>query len=407
MPLYTYRALDAGGRQEKGSLNAASEKEALAVLRGRSIYPLQLRSTQPFSLSLKNWVRLGRNPRISNKELAGFTRQLATLLEATIPYDTALRMVQAESSNASLQAVLTDVRARVVEGAYLADALAAHPHFFPSMLQNMVRSGENSGKLVIILGRLASYYENMNRLRTKIASALVYPAFMLVFSAAVVTFMVTYIIPKISRLFSSFGGVLPLPTRILIATSHVVVNYWWLILILALGAGWGLVWFLRTEFGRGLKDRIELTLPIWGEFLRKLLMQRLTETLATMLHSGVELNHALTVSKEVMQNRVYLKAMENVIVDIQNKGMQLSAAMRRTGLFPEDICQMIAIGEETATLNPMLENVAARLSNEVTATMDSATALFEPVMILLMGAVVGFIVISILLPMLQLNQLVG
>ncbi|MFB3079099.1 MAG: type II secretion system F family protein, partial [Lysobacterales bacterium] len=169
----------------------------------------------------------------------------------------------------------------------------------------------------------------------------------------------------------------------------------------------GLAWFLRTEFGRGLKDRVELTLPIWGEFVRKLLMQRLTETLATMLHSGVELNHALTVSKEVMQNRVYLKAMDNVIVDIQNKGMQLSAAMRRTGLFPEDICQMIAIGEETATLNPMLENVAARRSNEVTATMDSATALFEPVMILLMGAVVGFIVISILLPMLQLNQLVG
>jgi type II secretory pathway component PulF len=137
------------------------------------------------------------------------------------------------------------------------------------------------------------------------------------------------------------------------------------------------------------------------------MLQRLCETLATMLRSGVELNHALRVSSEVLENRIYLRAMEGVAFDIQNRGMQLSAAMRRAELFPEDLCQMIAIGEETATLDAMLENVAVRLSQEVTATMDSATALFEPVMILVMGGMVGFIVVSMLLPMLQLNQLVG
>ena len=407
MPLYAYRALDAAGKQEKGTLNAASEKEALAMLRGRRVYPVQVRARRPLSFSFKGRFHLGREPRLSGRELAAFTRQLATLLEATIPYDTALRMVRVETSSPVVQGVLADVQARVVEGAFLADALGAYPRFFPPMVVNMVRSGENSGSLVIILGRLADYYENINRLRNKIASALVYPIFMMVFSFAVVTFMVTYIIPKITRLFSDFGGVLPLPTRILIGLSAFVTGYWWLILLLVPLVLWAIAWFLRTERGAALKDRLELALPVWRQFRTKVILQRLTETLATMLRSGVELNHALQVSSDVVENRVYLQAMEHVIFDIQNRGMQLSAALRRTGLFPEDLCQMIAIGEETATLDAMLENAASRLSQEVTATMDSATALFEPVMILIMGAVVGFIVISILLPMLQLNQLVG
>ena len=407
MPIYSYRALDATGKPARGTLNAASEGEALATLRGRAIYPLALRASQPFTLKLKRWFSFGREARIGARDLATFTRQLATLLEATVPYDAALRMLQTETSSPALQAVIADVRERVVEGAYLADALESHRSFFPAMVVNMVRSGENSGTLVVILTRLATHYENINRLRTKIASALVYPAFMLLFSISVVTFMVTYIVPKITRLFTQFGGVLPLPTRILIALSEIVAGYWWALILLLFATGWGVAVFLRTATGQLLLDRLELAIPVWSTFRRKLMVQRLCETLATMLRSGVELNHALRVSAEVLENRIYLRAMDGVAFDIQNRGMQLSASMRRTGLFPEDLCQMIAIGEETATLDAMLENVAVRLSQEVTATMDSATALFEPVMILVMGGVVGFIVVSMLLPMLQLNQLVG
>jgi general secretion pathway protein F len=407
VPIYSYRALDAAGKPARGTLNAASEGEALATLRGRAIYPVALRPTQPFALKVKRWFSFGRESHISSRELATFTRQLATLLQAAVPYDSALRMVQAETSGPVMQAILSDVRDRVVEGSYLADALAAHATYFPAMVVNMVRSGENSGSLVLILNRLANHYENINRLRTKIASAMVYPAFMLLFSMGVVTFMVTFIVPKITRLFVNFGGVLPLPTRILIALSDIVAGYWWLLIVLFFAAGWGISWFLRGPTGQALLDRLELAVPFWRTFRRKLIMQRLCETLATMLRSGVELSNALRVSSEVMENRIYLGAMNEVMFDIQNRGMQLSASMRRTGLFPEDLCQMIAIGEETATLDAMLENVSARLAQEVSATMDSATALFEPVMILLMGGVVGFIVVSILLPMLQLNQLVG
>ena len=407
MPLYTYKALNSAGKPEKGTLQAASEKEAHGLLRDRKMYPLDIRTAGKSRLGALAGFKLQGRASLNPKELAYFTRQLHVLLQATIPYDTALAMMQQESGNEMLRSAMEDVRARVVEGAYLADALAAHPRMFPVMLTNIVRAGEASGTLTTVLSRMAEYFENINRLRSKLTSAMIYPMFMGVFSTSVVVFMVTYIIPRITRLFDNFGAKLPLPTRILIALSNLVVNWWWLLLmIIGLGA-WGTTLFLRTEKGRWAFDRTELRIPLWRSLRQKMLMQRLAQTLGTMLKSGVELKEALLVSKEVLENRVYLEAMDRVIFDVQNRGMTFAAALRRTGLFPEDLCQMVTIGEETATLDQMLENVSNRLHQEVSASMDSATALFEPVLILLVGAVVGFIVISILLPMLQLNQLVG
>lgn len=407
MPLYTYRALNAAGKSERGTIDAGSENEALSLLRGRQVYPVSLRISRPLSIALKGWVRLGGRSRMSPRELATFTRQMATLVAATVPYDAALRMVQVETSGSALQTVIGDVRERVVEGSFLADALAAHPNYFPPMVVNMVRSGESSGTLVIILGRLADYYENLTRLRTKIASALVYPAFMGVFGVSVVIFMLITVLPTFTRLFATRGVELPLPTRILMGASNVVVNHWLLLVIALVAVAAGLVRFMRSSYGVALRDWLELHLPVWRNFRQRLLLQRLCESLATMLRSGVELNHALAVSSEVLENRIYLKAMNEVSFDIQNRGMQLAASMRRTGLFPEDLCQMIAIGEETATLDAMLENMATRLSVEVNAAMESATALFEPLMILVMASGLGFMIVSILLPMLQLSKLVG
>lgn len=406
MPLFTYRALDDRGKSLKGSLVAATEREAREVLRGRAIYPLDVRSSRPLGETMRGWLRMGRTPRVAPKDLAAFTRQLATLLEATIPYDSALGMIHQQTTHLGFRTVLGNVRARVVEGAYLADAMTNVGGYFPPMLINMVRSGESSGTLVVVLKRLADYFDNVSRIRTRIAGALVYPIFMTVFATGVVIFMVTYILPKITRLFTNFGGVLPLPTRILIGVSDVMIGYWWLLLLGLLAVVWVGGWLLRKEQGRLFMDRLELAVPVLRDFRRKLILQRLTETLATMLGSGVELHQALRVSSDVVENRVYLKAMEHVIFDIQNRGMQFSVALARTGLFPDDMCQMIAIGEETATLDTMLDNVSRRLAQEVNSTTDSLMALFEPLMILMMGGGVGFIVVAILLPMLQLNQLV-
>lgn len=406
MALYSYRALGMNGRMERGTIHAGSEGEAKAQLRARQVYPTELRLSQPFRLdaALKAlWPqRGGARPR----QLATFTRQFATLLRATIPYDAVLGMIIQQTSDLRFKTVLSEVRGRVMEGAYLADAMARYPHYFPHMMVSMTRSGENSGNMALIMSRLADYYENLARLRGRMASALVYPIFMMTFGLIVVIFMVTYIIPRITVLLENFGTQLPLSTRILIAFSDFLTGYWWLVLIVVVGA---FVWgarYLRTERGLLLRDRAVLRIPIWNALQRKVILQRFSQTLGTLLESGVELKTALAIAAEVMENRVYTRAMVQVTEDVQSKGLPLALALRRTNLVPEDVAQMIAIGEETAALDAMLDNVSNRLSQEITTSMEAATALFEPVMILAMGAVVGFIVVSILLPLLQMNQLI-
>ena len=407
MALFTYRALTSYGKTEKGTLDAASASEAKAILQQRQVFPLEVKPSRPFSLGLNIPYLFHREPRFSVQGLASFTRQFATLLEATIPYDASLEMILQQSSDLGLKSVLADVKGRVVEGAYLADAFAHYPRFFPPMVVSMVRSGEVSGNLSMIMHRLADFYDNASRLRTKLASAMVYPIFMMLFGLGVVAFMLTFIVPRITRLFDNFGVALPLPTRMLIAISELMTGYWWLILLLAAGGAWGATRYLRSERGRLFRDRLDLAVPYWNRLRRKMILERFSQTLATMLQSGVELKDALQVSSEVLDNKLYLQAMERVIFDVQNKGLPLAVALRQSGEFPEDLCQMVAIGEETANLDAMLDNVARRLSREVSAMMDGAAALLEPVMILAMGVAVGFIVLSILLPMLQLNQLVG
>lgn len=407
MTLYTYRALTPGGTSEKGTVDAASAGEAKAILRQRHVFALEIKASHGFAFGLSNIPFLNREPKLSVQGLASFCRQFATLLDATIPYDIALDMILQQTQNVSLKAVLSDVRGKVVEGSYLADALAYYPRFFPPMVVSMVRSGETAGTLATIMLRLADYFDNAARIRSKLTSAMAYPVFMMVFSTSVVIFMVTYIVPKITRLFDNFGVALPLPTRILIAVSETVTNYWWLIAILGLTGLWAAGRFLNSPRGRWWRDSTELKIPFWKDLRQKMILQRFAQTFATMLNSGVELNYALQVSSNVLENKIYTEAMERVIFDVQNRGSPLAVAMRQARVFPEDLCQMTAIGEETATLERMLDNVSSRLAREISATMDSASALLEPVMILVMGAVVGFIVFSILLPMLQLNQLVG
>ena len=233
MTLYSYRAVSPAGTTEKGTVQAGSESDARSDLRERGLYPLDVRASQGARLNWDQLLRLGRGPRLSVQQLAVFTRQLATLLQATIPYDTAVGLILQETGDLAFKSVLAEVRGRVVEGAYLADAFARFPSLFPPMVVNMIRAGETSGTLVAVLQRLADYYDNVSRLRTKIAAALVYPIFMTFFGFAVVVFMVTFIIPRISRLFDSFGAVLPVPTRILIGMSNLVTGYWWLLLMIA------------------------------------------------------------------------------------------------------------------------------------------------------------------------------
>ena len=402
MPLYQYQAFDQAGVLRKGSEDAVSESDLRQRLRSQQLYPKEIRVSRNTSRSFI--PKRGTNYK---RALTLFTRQFEVLMDATIPYDKALQLIIEQTEDVGFKEILAEVRARVVEGGSLADALQLYPKIFPEMYVSMIRSGENSGNLGTILKRLADYYETQERLRGRLKSAMIYPAFMLVFSLMVVVFMVTYIVPKITQIFASKGTLLPLPTRILMGLSDFMVNSWYLVLIGLIILIFGFSAFLRSEFGKKVLQQLQLKAPLIGPLMQKVLIARFCQTLGTLLGSGVDLKTALEISRHVVVNQLLMDQLNKMIVEVNNKGIPLSAAMGRTGYFPDYVQHVVAIGEEAARVDELLERVANRMQEEVSRLLEGLTALLQPTMIVLMGGIVGFIALSVLLPMLNMNQLLG
>ena len=402
MPLYQYQAFDQAGVLRKGSEDAVSESDLRQRLRSQQLYPKEIRVSRNTSRSFL--PKRGTNYK---RALTLFTRQFEVLMDATIPYDKALQLIIEQTENVEFKEILAEVRARVVEGGSLADALQLYPKIFPEMYVSMIRSGENSGNLGTILKRLADYYETQERLRGRLKSAMIYPAFMLVFSLLVVVFMVTYIVPKITQIFASKGTLLPLPTRILMGLSDFMVNSWYLVLIGLIILIFGFSAFLRSEFGKKVLQQLQLKAPLIGPLMQKVLIARFCQTLGTLLGSGVDLKTALEISRHVVVNQLLIEQLNKMIIEVNNKGIPLSAAMGRTGYFPDYVQHVVAIGEEAARVDELLERVANRMQEEVSRLLEGLTALLQPTMIVLMGGIVGFIALSVLLPMLNMNQLLG
>lgn len=402
MPLYQYQAFDQAGVLRKGSEDAVSESDLRQRLRSQQLYPKEIRVSRNTSRSFL--PKRGTNYK---RALTLFTRQFEVLMDATIPYDKALQLIIEQTEDLGFKEILAEVRARVVEGGSLADALQLYPKIFPEMYVSMIRSGENSGNLGTILKRLADYYETQERLRGRLKSAMIYPAFMLVFSLLVVVFMVTYIVPKITQIFASKGTLLPLPTRILMGLSDFMVNSWYLVLIGLIILIFGFSAFLRSEFGKKVLQQLQLKAPLIGPLMQKVLIARFCQTLGTLLGSGVDLKTALEISRHVVVNQLLMDQLNKMIIEVNNKGIPLSAAMGRTGYFPDYVQHVVAIGEEAARVDELLERVANRMQEEVSRLLEGLTALLQPTMIVLMGGIVGFIALSVLLPMLNMNQLLG
>ena len=402
MPLYQYQAFDQAGVLRKGSEDAVSESDLRQRLRSQQLYPKEIRVSRNTSRSFL--PKRGTNYK---RALTLFTRQFEVLMDATIPYDKALQLIIEQTEDVGFKEILAEVRARVVEGGSLADALQLYPKIFPEMYVSMIRSGENSGNLGTILKRLADYYETQERLRGRLKSAMIYPAFMLVFSLLVVVFMVTYIVPKITQIFASKGTLLPLPTRILMGLSDFMVNSWYLVLTGLIILIFGFSAFLRSEFGKKVLQQLQLKAPLIGPLMQKVLIARFCQTLGTLLGSGVDLKTALEISRYVVVNQLLIEQLNKMIIEVNNKGIPLSAAMGRTGYFPDYVQHVVAIGEEAARVDELLERVANRMQEEVNRLLEGLTALLQPTMIVLMGGIVGFIALSVLLPMLNMNKLLG
>ena len=413
MPIYNYQAFDTEGTLHKGSKDAASESEVRQFLRSRELFPKEIRTSRLYKANFGKGYDSGKikfpklpfRKWISGKVITQFTRQLEVLLDASIPYDKAFQLIIPQTEDSGFQSILSDVRAQVIEGVPLAVAMGKHSEVFPAMYVSMVRSGENSGNLGIIMKRLADYYETQERVRSKIKGALIYPAFMTVFGVAVVIFMITNIVPKITSIFESQEAALPMPTRILMGISEFVVNHWFLLLFIFLLVATASKIFFRSEQGKVWKNRIELNMPGLSRLRIKIMVARYCQTLGTLLKSDVDLKTSLEISKKVVVNKLFIEKLDQMIIDVNNKGIPLSAAMARIDYFPEYVRHVVSIGEEAARLDELLEKVADRMQEEVNTLLEAMTSLLQPSLILLLGGAVGFIALAVLLPMLNMSQI--
>ncbi len=406
MAVFEYRGFAANGQATKGIIDAESARAARAKLRKDGIFPTDVREEAAGGRAVPFAVPAGRlERRISTADLAVTTRQLATLVGAAVPLVEALRALAEQVEHPALKKVLTRVRERVNEGASLGDALADHPRVFSTLYVNMVRSGEASGALDLVLLRLADFTEGQARLRGRVLAATIYPALMVVLGSGILAYLVTAVVPQLAQIFQEQRVALPWATVVLLAVTGFLRRFWWL-LLLALAAGLlGLDRYRRAPRGREALDRLWLRLPLVGRLVRMTAVSRFTRTLSTLLGAGVPMLSALSIVAAVVNNRVLAGAIEAARARVA-EGESLSEPLRRSGLFPPIVTHMVAVGERSGELELMLGKVADAYDDEVETKIAALTALLQPVMIIAMGGVVLFIVLAILLPIFDMNTLI-
>jgi general secretion pathway protein F len=412
MPVYAYRGLSQQGRNVSGIIDADTAKGARLKLRRTGVFPTELNEedrgagVKPSTFSSLNNINIGQYfERVKPEDLALTTRQLSTLVGAGLPLVDCLSALIEQVEISRLKKILSHVREQVTEGGTLADALAQHPRLFSDLYVSMVRAGEASGALDVVLERLADYTEAYARLRTKVQSALTYPAFMFCASSAILFFLLSYVVPTVTKMFTETQANLPFITEILLAVSGFTQDYWWLFVAVITFAFIAVRLSLRTPTGRLRYDRYILAVPYFGKFLKKVALARFSRTLSTLLTSGIGLLQSLDIVKNVVSNTVLSQAIEDARNSIR-EGQSIAPPLKKSGLFPSMLIHMIAVGERSGELERMLSKAADAYDNEVDASIAALTSIMEPVMILFMGGVVGFIVLAILLPIFQLNELV-
>ncbi len=408
MPVYEYIALDSAGRRRKGIVDAGSLASARQKLRETEVFPVEIAETsergREETAGRGNALRLFR--KIGLQELAVMTRQLATLLGAGLPLVPSLTALVAQSRHPALRTTLARIKDEVNEGNSLTGSMSHFPEVFPPFYINMVRAGEASGTVHLVLERLADFNEAQQALKTKIRSALAYPLFMFFIGSGVLFFLVTFVVPNITNIFREMNQTLPGITVFLIFVSGFLKAFWWIIALILLAGIVGLRYAVRkTDRGRHVWDRIKLNAPFFGVLNRKIAVARFSRTLGTLLQSGVPLLAALEIAGNVVNNLVVAEEIRRTAREVE-EGQSLSTPLSRNGVFPPIAVEMISVGEQSGNMETMLFRVADAYEKEVEADILLVTSLLEPAMILAMGAVVGFIVISILLPIFEMNQLV-
>jgi general secretion pathway protein F len=413
VPLYAYKGVGPTGKAASGVRDAESPKALRQILRKDGIVVTQVDLSKggvkvQSKKGLSKDVDVGEIfNKVKRGDVAAFTRQLATLLKAGITLGEALAALFDQSEKPRLKRVIGEVRGavnEVNEGSSLADAMARHPAIYDELYISMVRAGEAAGNLDDVLLRLADFTESSQKLRGKVMSALMYPAIMIGVGALIMSILMILVVPEITKMFTQQGKTLPLNTRFLIWTSHIFGAYWFVWIVVCIVGVIAFRGWIRSTSGKETWHRFVLRTPVFGSLLRQVAVSRFTRTLGTMLQAGVPMLRSLEIAREVLGNVVLMKAVDSAKAGV-TEGESLANMLKKTGHFPATVTQMISVGERSGTLEQMLLRIADAYEGEIDLKLGRLTSMLEPMMILIMGFSVAFVVMSILQPLIDMTRL--
>jgi general secretion pathway protein F len=415
MPIYQYQAMTEAGRPKRGMIDADSAREARKKLRLERLYVTEMAvldrkgragETTTKAAGLKREIRLPAffERGLNVRDLALVTRQFAMLLRSGLPLSETLNAMVEQATSSLMERIFRDLREKIASGSPLAEALARHPKTFSNLYVNMVRAGEASGNLDTVLLRLADYLQRQASLRGKVSSALTYPVILIFLGTAVVIFLMSYVVPKITGILKQRNQVLPMPTEILMAVSDFFASFWWLLIVAAVGVFAAYRAVARTKKGRFTIDTYKLRIPLVGPILKKQAVARFTNTLSTLLKSGLPALDSLKIVAQVVNNTLLTK----VIDEIHNRileGTDIATPVKRSKVFPPGVGHMIAVGEESGELEEVLDRVTEAYEEEINLTIQRMTTLMEPLILIALASVVLMIILAVLLPLIQLQNL--
>lgn len=402
MPDFEYTARESSGQQVSGVLTATSEKEVLAALASQRLFPIRVEMAASSKASEKQILR-----RVPPRYLAVFYSQLADLLKSGVPLLRSLDLLGRQSTHPALKSVIQDVRDRVAEGSRLYDAMRLHPKAFNELMISMVRAGEEGGFLEDVLKRIADFTEHQEELKGRVVGAMVYPAFLLSVGGGIVIVLMVWFVPKFEPIFENMSarGGLPWTTSSLLAMSHFAQNYWLIAAGLVLAVVYGVNYWLKTPKGRYQIDLLRLKSVGMGPIVRNLSIARFCRVLGTLLKNGVPVLNSLRIAKDATGNKVLTEAIDMAANNVST-GKSLARPLGASGQFPEEIVEMIAVGEEANNLENVLIDISENLDRRTSRQIEMAVRLLEPVLLLLLAAVVLYVVVALLLPILQTSSVV-
>lgn len=412
MPIYEYKGLSTKGKAVAGVLDADSPRSLKERLGREGVFLSEYVESRGGAETRRAGQQAGSREvrfgamfqRVKLVELSEMTRQLATLIRSGIPLVEAIGAIADQLENPLFKRIMSQVKRAVSEGSSLANALGKHPKVFSTLYINMVAAGEQSGMLDTVFDRLSDFLESQVKLRTKVKGAMMYPIIMLCIAGLIIALMTLLVIPKMQDLFERMGKELPFLTEMMIALSEFMQSFWWLLLILLIGAV--VLWsrWKKSEAGKPKWDAFVLKLPVFGHLIRLTSVARFARTLATLLAAGVPILNALAITRSIVENHVLSEVLEEAREAVK-EGHPIAEPLRRSGEFPAMVCHMIAVGERSGELEQMLGNVANSYELQVDSKVSSLTSVLEPMMIVVMGGIVGLMALAVMLPLMDMGNL--